>query len=1083
MTRRLISFVAATLCLCLASCVKEPFSGRTSGMDGEGLLELRFGSTSNIEISTKATVSESSENSIYNFYLFAFDADGNKTMGTFFSPDNQVSSEEEVKTSDSVCWYVKAASGSTAASGILRTKIAAGENIRIYMVANLDADMVKISSDLLAHGINREEDLKNFTVFLNQRIVNRNGYFPMSGSMDGVTITAGGRNSVSGKLALKRLDAKVRFIFKTGTRPDANGQKITKFTASQWKVVNVPRTAYLFPCGHDSADVPKDSQVSGYPEYAENFFDTNFVNFEDFPSSSQSEFSFYMLENRQTPKKTPLSYQDRSRDSKLADGTNGKCSVTYVVDGTEETRQMRLFEYANDFSTYVVVKGEVEMQLDGDDAGQVLGADVQYIIHLGDWSAGIDNSDGNKGEGKDTYKGYDNFNTERNTSYTYTVTVNSVHNIRVEVETSQSDVSDVKENQPGASGSVVIAKEEIASCDSHYESKTITFHLKSFFAGGDTSDPAKCLADKLTWRVVTPFSEGSPETWGGIDILHHLDYKWIHFRLNKKDSDGNWFSDKRRKYSPREFRTSEEWRDSKVNLEDDGTEGLAGYHNDGCMDIIQLVSYIKEQVARHNSGQTNDFDKGDTDGPKICLTAFVDEYYYDAHPLTGATSPTLWKRFVNQDDRKLHILSDSETSKDRESDATGSVVTILQRSIKSIYNTDPSYTALQTAWGVESTDEYDGKWKYWSTRDQENRGNGSGSNGLLNTAKEWGLVEPDGKTFKTGEKWTTYLDQEVDNSTPVLKDDYAYLRYACMSRNRDNNGNGIIDRNEVRWYMASIRQLVGMYIGNGLLSSDVQLYNKTPEQQQSDVLADWQQHVISSTRYGSNSNNPTMVWAEEGISTGEAYPGWANLNDPTKFVTATTVRCVRNLGSIGGISDETYSLGQEPEDFIQMEGGGAGKKENVIFTATHLNGNALRYYTSRELPMSDERGVENRLYKKFEVYKDNTGTVASYGFQAFNRLVDDNIAAGKGNPACPEGYRLPNQVELAIMYYYMEHNKPGTVWTRTYWSFGALGKNDKGQKDSGTGNYSYGFGTNDGHMTAYEKGKSEARCVRDIRVN
>ena len=1068
---------------CLTSCVKEPFSG--SSTDGEAWIDLSFGSTSNLEISTKATVSESSENSIYNFYLFAFDTDGHKTMGTFFSPDNQVSSEAEVKASDSICWYVKPASGSTPASGILRTKIAAGDNIRIYMVANLDADMVKISSDLLAHGITKEEDLKSFTVFLNQRIVNRNGYFPMSGSLDGVTIKADGDNSKLGKLSLKRLDAKVRFIFKTGTRPDANGQKITKFTATQWKVVNVPRTAYLLPCGHDSADVPKGTQPSDYPEYAKNFFDTNFVNFEDFPSSDQSEFSFYMLENRQVPKKTPLSYQDRSRDSKLADGTNGKCSVTYVVDGAEETRTMRLFEYANDFSTYVVVKGNVEMQLDGDDAGQVLGADVQYIIHLGDWTAAINNSEGNKGEGKDSYSGFDNFNTERNTSYTYTVTVNSVHNIRVEVETSQGNITDVKENQPGASGSVVIAKEEIATCDSHYESRTITFHLKNFFAGGDTSDPSKCLSDKLTWRVATPFSEGSPETWGGIDILHHLDYKWVHFRLNKKDSEGNYFSDKRRKYSPREFRTSEEWRDAKVNLEDDGTEGLAGYHNDGTMDIIQLVSYIKEQVSKYNAGQANDFDKGDSEGPKICLTAFVDEYYYYAHPLTGATSPTLWKRFVNQDDRKLHILCDSEVSKDLESDATGSVVTILQHSIKSIYNTDPSYTALHTAWGVESTDEYDGKWTYWSTKAQENRGNSSGSNGLLNTAKEWGLVDTDGKTFKTGEKWSTYLNQEVDNSTPVLNDDYAYLRYSCMSRNRDNNGNGIIDRDEIRWYMASIRQLVGMYIGNGLLSSDVQMYNKTPEQQKSKVLADWQQHVISSTIYSNNSNNPTMVWAEEGISTGDAYPAWASsfLDDPTKFVTAKTVRCIRNLGNIGGVSDDTYSLDKEPEDFIQMEGGGAGKQENVIFTATHLNKNALRYYTSRELPMSDEHGVENRLYKKFEVYKENTSIGASYGFQDYNKRIDDSIAAGKGNPACPEGYRIPNQVELAVMFYYIEHYKPGAIWTRTYWSFGALGKNNKGVKDQGTKKFSYGFGINGGNITVYENGKSEARCVRDIRVN
>ena len=34
----------------------------------------------------------------------------------------------------------------------------------------------------------------------------------------------------------------------------------------------------------------------------------------------------------------------------------------------------------------------------------------------------------------------------------------------------------------------------------------------------------------------------------------------------------------------------------QANPEDDGTVGLYGYHNDGCMDIIHLVQYIKNQV-------------------------------------------------------------------------------------------------------------------------------------------------------------------------------------------------------------------------------------------------------------------------------------------------------------------------------------------------------------------------------------------------------------------------------------------------------------------------------------------------------
>lgn len=113
-----------------------------------------------------------------------------------------------------------------------------------------------------------------------------------------------------------------------------------------------------------------------------------------------------MLENRMTPKKTATTFPDRDRQVKLESGLNGE------------------WEYANNLSTYVIVTGRVEMDLVNDDAGQTLGGEVQYIIHLGDFGTGGNISD---------------FSTLRNTSYTYTVTVNSVNNIRVEVDTETTE--------------------------------------------------------------------------------------------------------------------------------------------------------------------------------------------------------------------------------------------------------------------------------------------------------------------------------------------------------------------------------------------------------------------------------------------------------------------------------------------------------------------------------------------------------------------------------------------------------------------------------------------------------------------
>lgn len=1096
-----------------ASCMKEEISEpKPVVTEGEGMLLVNFGPQENSVVVTKATLSETNESQIFNFYVFVFDSNGSKVAGVFFDSSNQKATKDEVTSATDNCWYVNnAVNSGDVTSGSVLVKTSAGTNMTVYLIANLDADMVRVSSDLLGASISTEADLKNFNVYMNQKIVNRNGYFPMSGKISGVTISGGTssdemvRTVITDTMLLRRMDAKVRFIFKQGTRPDASGQVVKSFVAKQWKVVNVPRTAYVLGYaargisderGRDYTSVPPTTPESDYSKYAKDFFDTDFVNFEDFPSTGTSEFSFYMLENRQIPKKTLTAYQDRSRQVKTSTGLNESCPVSYSVDGVQYSRDMRVFEYANDFSTYVVVTGYVEMELTNDSAGQVLGGDVQYIIHLGNWSASIDNSTGNTGDGKDTYSGFDNFNTERNTSYTYTVTVNSVNSIRVEVETSKGEVSDVEERQPGATGQISIAKETIALCDCHYESKTINFHLANFFQNGNVSSD-NCIVDELTWAVKTPFGEGEPQKEGDIDITTGLDYKWVRFRLNKRDDDGNFYTDKRRKYTPRSFQTYNTLRTAEENAEDDGTPGLSGYHNDGSMDIKELVTYIKTQVHKFiENRETSDFDhKTSTDmsEPNICLTAFIDEYYYTENPLTGQKSSDLWKQFVNQGDRKLHILCNSEKSKDLESSSTGSVTTIQQHSIQCIYNTDQSYTALQTAWGVERTDEFESKgWNYWSTNSgtYENRGNVSNVNGLFNTCKEWGVSPKSAtdNTFTTGVEWGTFMNYEVSNDTPQLNDTYAYMRYSCMTRNRDNNGDGKIDRNEVRWYLASVNQLVGMFVGDGLLDSDTKLYNRTPEQKKSSSSSDWQQHIVSSTSifaddsrsdgswggdyaYVRNSNDPTMVWAEEGISTSHTYHNWGDQR-------GTSIRCVRNLGFIDGNSEETYDIDKMYDDYIQMETKtDSDNKTYYVFTATHLNAQALRYYTSKELIFSDERSLENRLYKKFQTYPGGAQSLSGVLFADYNTAVNEGVAAGTGNKYCPEGYRTPSQIEAAVMKYYLPVAEVKNTMSRTYWSFGPYGTTVHS-------NYKKGFVVNGGNVTV---GGGEypgyVRCVRDIRTN
>lgn len=1067
--------------------MREDFPKGDGLAEGEGWLYIPFNASENVEVQTKATLDYSYENTIRNIYVFIFDASGNKIYGNWLTVDDLLPGESSVRASSKDSWWVvNSSTDGVRTTGGLKVKGSAGTGFKVYLMTNLDADMVKVSSDLLAHNISNETNLKDFKVYMNVESVNRNGQFPMTGMIDNVTITKGSTTDMNDTsdakvLKLERLDAKIRFVFRTGNREDENEQNIKSFTAKQWRVINVPTTSYAVPRADDSREV--DPADDDYLANAPFFFDTPWRNFEDFPNETEAGFSFYMLENRLTPKKSSFtSYNDRSRQVKNSSGLNEKVSVEYVNSlGKTIEKDFRKFENANDFSTYVLVSGRVDMDLVNDDAGQTLGADVQYLIHLGNWSMDAPGTHWDD----DVYSNIANYDTERNHSYTYTVTINSVNNIRVEVESSRDSEPGDIENQPGASGEVVIAKEEIALCDAHYVSKTMTFHAGNFIMEQNDGSFVS-TADRLTWKVKTPFGEGAPIIEDGVDVADHLDYKWAVFRLNKQDVGGSYYSDKRRKFTERVFESKVVIQDNK---EDDGSDGLRGYHNDGCMDIIALVKYIKEQaqlyVDYRNELRTNpaavnnsDFDNGKVDGvddplgPKICMTVFVNEFYYDEHPITHQKDPVLWKRFVNQNDRTMHILCDSNSSTDMESTATGSVITIQQKAIKTIYNTNLDYDVLQKAWGTESVQEYEnGITHYNQTTDNyyDSNKNTDQENGRANSVFEWGIA-PAGvdvstiDDIKAGLEWKTYLDFEVENETPEMADGYKALRYICLSRNRDNDGDGKITKDEVRWYTASIRQLNGLFVGNGLLDPTSRLYNRSAADQTDNVL--WKQIVVSSTHNQKNESDtgPVSLWAHEGLST-STYREAVVWSELPKY----SVRCVRNLGI-----DKDAPISEIPQNFIEHDELVDPVSGNTyhVFTCTHLNYSSLRDYNSGELTYGDERSPQNQLYKKFETCP----TLINHGdltFTQFNVKIESNNKSSVQAGICPQGYRVPSQIEMTMMNLY---NADGnfTQHTRTYWSFGSLGANKQSNA---------GFTLLDnGNMTVGADGASSVRCVRDIRV-
>ena len=279
--RILHTIVLWAAALASISCVKENFTPSQSGV-GEARFLLDFGVKDDIAIQTKSTLDAKAESRVFNLYVFVFNSNGDKVSGEYFDSKNLKASADEVRNATDNCWYV---SNSTTTTGSVLFNCSAGEGFTLYVLSNLDSDMVRISSDVLAATVKTEDDLKNFTAYLNQKIVTRNGYFPMSGKISDITIrdsnsATSGRTNITGKVMLTRIDAKVRFVFKTGNTPDAQGQTIKSFEPRQWKVVNVPRTGYILPRNEDCVNVAPTTAKENYSKYAAGFFDTEFVNFE-----------------------------------------------------------------------------------------------------------------------------------------------------------------------------------------------------------------------------------------------------------------------------------------------------------------------------------------------------------------------------------------------------------------------------------------------------------------------------------------------------------------------------------------------------------------------------------------------------------------------------------------------------------------------------------------------------------------------------------------------------------------------------------------------------------------------------------
>lgn len=1063
-----------------------------------------------VNITTRATLDLIPESRVQNLFVYIFVGE-KRVYAHYFDRDDLVENQAEVEQSEDNCWYISNRSSNVPTdqetTGYMRIKAPTFSGGDIYLVANIDADMVNISPEKL-NTVRTRADIDNLTASLNQSITSRNGYFPMS-CRTTIDIADDGRVTLGSPISLTRLDAKIKVGVRVATDNElvintedgeTETQTLKEFIPESWRVVNIPQGSYVF-------DKTSDYDASGYFSTDPVVFETKTVHTFTYTDSEGAShtvdspvngFSFYMLENREKYKKSVEgNYHLRDKRVKDASGQYTKTGDKWV--------------YAPEDATYLEIKGEVIMTVDvsSEAKQQQLSAAVTYYIHLGDFF-------NSQTDGVTTL---DNYSINRNTIYNYIITIKGVNEIETEVTTSNlSGVGpndpEFKENETGATGQVYIAKESIYTFDAHYGQRVFSF------------DAAYIDPDNVTWYVKTPFGkEGVPEKVGDTEVPAGMDYKWVHFLLNSVEDDGT-YSHKNLPW-PGDPYDDEEYSYYKDLYNNDAID------EDLLMDVVEFTQFIKEEKRKfernHDDNPDNDVEASkflkeydddwrvwynekngisisESDAKaltgdeypwwryRMYVTVFVDEFYYEVDPISGEAREGLWKEFVNQPNRLMHILCDNEKSFDRESSATGSVITLRQRSIQTPYNLEHA----ETAWGCETVDEFRESYM-WYFNENETRehpgvsgltakGNNSESNGLYNTVKLLGIDE------NGSSKWETFIDYNRENDYVhtnydytifFMRPGYVSLLYSILQRNRDNNGDGYIDPNEVRWYQSALEQVMGLYLGGLGLSEEAQLYpSSVSDHSKDDVfptghrfagMYKWMLKIVSSTcrlpktyppTSSESSTLPVTVWAEEGVSTSYYKRSFVwDINTQSPY----SIRCVRNLGlpdpTVSNIKNEESNI---PEPLVRAE---SSSSSSYRFDLRNINAKSLRFYTTRELEPGDEYSEMSRLFNGLETGDE---IYVAGGYAGLKAMLE------AGSSPCPDGWRTPNLRDGALMYIYGDSSWWNN-WTMvsTWTSLGKYGDKKKFKIYEG-GNIvyheSWAFGSN---FASIGETASHVRCVKD----
>ena len=924
-------------------------------------------------------------------------------------------------------------------------------------------------------GITNIKELNDLQVSRSSGDVSRNAFTMVAREEVSLNVVDGKVEHIGVDLKLRRLDAKLTFNLTVDIKGAIPGS--VKFEDMRYRVHNIPDVSYLYE--REKSEGGQENSWDAAAQSADNFScmyeDTNYETFDKkYENQVGGVFSFYLRENRPVPKRKIESLDD-------------ECATLYAmreawtgadINGNKTPVHDRIFTYAPENATFVEITGILSYERqssDGDPEPDHVFGDVTYIIHLGE--TGNDPNDVNL---------VNNYDVRRNVRYIYNVRITGIKNMEVEVS------DDKIEERPGVEGDITVSSQDIVNFDAHYGRVLLKLNRANLL-----SSPG--------WNADTPFGKVVYNSETGTlttTNANAYDYKWVLFAINRHfpaldggDPDkqmvkfpGVQAYDGGLKFHGGQTPAQDEIKNDVGNRFEDSKnfkdiidqknfyfESKDDLNDDACLrDINQLVNYLHSEAQKDNSSLFND-------NEEVYVTAFCDEYTYIYNPETEdyihpgtsvreigdeAKRLGLWKQYVNAAPRTINItpMVTTDYSEDYNTSITYSEISITQNSIKTIY--DPAN--VPTAWGLETVNET-GRLKYDATHSAVGRRRNTTSDGRTNFLNFW--IPGNENSGSCNTDWTSVMTvtQDVENAQG-LKDEYRDVYHACITRNRDLNGNNKIDADEIFWYLAAKDQLSGLYIGQPALDQDAWMYQPSWINDEDRRL----NHLVTSTHGGNgNWDNFWILWSEEGASWG-LLSGDENGKQKNEF----DYRCIRNLGI-------DIAEAEAPQHYAKLASS-SGEAHTIDVSA--VNSLALRSTSdaqergeqNRYIPFDHERSQNNRPYSSFDVRK--VVVPSGLTWLQMQSLINSN-----GNP-CPNGWRVPNQREFLIMMSLQDDiglndGRNGKyLGIATYFSFKDMGGYDgtrHGFMYDGSnlvliGGPSFGITDDDGYPVTYS-----FRCVRD----